>query len=318
MADDKAKAKALIDKFDGYFSSLDVNGLCNELSQIVMQWTYTVYEVFEVMSERRYSQAALEQVATGLINRINPANLTELAKTQHGTILLGRIKYLMNCEANPNQQVCQHVAMGFKRANDIERKKQERERNNTAQPRKLSKEEIEYYKGRAKRGEKFDEEIVWELPDGGTGFVTYNRNDVKVDGLDQIGTKETVEAIIRLARDWAVSPDNKVGRKLQIGDISRPGGLDTSQHKGHEDGKIFDIRPLRNDSATGKGANLNYKSSSYDQNLTKKFVKMVKKLYPSIFIRFNDGEIAGKGEFTYVHKDTRGTVHDDHLHLEFR
>jgi len=34
---------------------------------------------------------------------------------------------------------------------------------------------------------------------------------------------------------------------LEIGDISRAGGLDTSAHETHEDGKAFDMRPIRND-----------------------------------------------------------------------
>ncbi len=112
---------------------------------------------------------------------------------------------------------------------------------------------------------------------------------------------------------------------MQIGDLSRPGGLDTSQHKGHEDGKIFDMRPLRNDSLTGAGAQLTYYAPgnktqihpNYDRELTKEFIKLVRKLHPNVYVLFNDPEIAGQGEFTFVHSDNSG-IHDNHLHLEFR
>lgn len=190
--------------------------------------------------------------------------------------------------------------------------------NQTNEAQQLSVPVLDTYRKKAKKGEIFNENVVWELPESGTGFITYNRNDVAKDGLDQIGTKETIDLVLRIAREWIASSVNKDRRLLQIGDISRPGGLDTSQHKGHEDGKTVDIRPLRNDALTGKGANLNYNSTAYDRELTKNFIKFVKAIHPSIFIRFNDGEIAGKGEFSYVQKDVKGTVHNDHLHLKFR
>ena len=185
-----------------------------------------------------------------------------------------------------------------------------------------------YYSTRGERN-KINSEISWELPTFGIGYITYKRNDLQKDyralphrkdfaddyGYDQIGTKKTVEAMMRIAREWyALHPE----RKLQIGDMSRPGGINTPDHGGHDDGNIVDVRPIRNDSQIGDAANLDYNSSSYHLDYTKEFIRLVKKLYPNIFIRFNDGRIAGKGEFTYVHKDSVGKVHNDHLHLEFR
>jgi hypothetical protein len=316
--DDKARAKVILDKHKGYLYGLNVDKLCDELSKIVMQWTYTVFEVFNLLSEQRYTQTELEQVAVNLIDRINPTNLIELAKSVHGSILLARIQYLMNCENNPNQQVCLHISSAYARTHGSTETKIVHESNQTAEPQKLLQAEIDLYKRKVKKGGKFNEDIIWELPESSIGFVVYNRDDIAVDGLDQIGTKETIELIIRLAREWNSHPSNVNKRLLQIGDLSRPGGLDTSQHKGHENGRIVDIRPLRKDSATGKGANLNYRSPSYDQNLTKGFFRFVKSFYPNIHIRFNDGDIAGRGEFTYVQKDTAGKVHDDHYHLEFQ
>lgn len=154
-------------------------------------------------------------------------------------------------------------------------------------------------------------EIIWELPVRGLGFEVYNRNDVAADGLDQIGTFETIMSIKALAGIWNQDTPNRV---VQIGDLSRPGGLDTSQHNGHENGKIFDMRPLRNDSQTGR---LTFNDSAYSRDSTKAFIRLAKQLHPSIYILFNDPNIAGQGEFTYVHRDG-GHIHDDHLHLEFR
>lgn len=46
--DDKTRANALIDK-NSDSGGLNVDALCNELSQIIMTLTYTVFEVFEVL-----------------------------------------------------------------------------------------------------------------------------------------------------------------------------------------------------------------------------------------------------------------------------
>lgn len=306
---DKEEARGLIIKY----GSLP-NVLAKELIRISLVKLNVVFYVFELLGDFNRLDVGCQYLAN-----IPIAGLKKLATTSEGLAFCKLLTYwLGNSTVVVKPLSCSSLFADLTNLRGIINNA-ERSPNNTAQPKKISDAEIAKYRLEAKKKKQtFNEDIIWELPDGGTGFVTYNRNDVKIDGLDQIGTKETIEAIIRLAQEWSVNPDNKDGRKLQIGDISRAGGLDTSEHKGHEDGKIVDIRLLRKDSATGKGANLNYNNPSYDQDLTKMFIKMVKKLYPSIFIRFNDGDIAGKGEFTYVHKDTRGTTHDDHLHLEFR
>ena len=117
-------------------------------------------------------------------------------------------------------------------------------------------------------------------------------------------------SIKEIAGIW--NRDNHNGL-IQIGDLSRPGGLDTTQHEGHEDGKIFDMRPLRNDGLTGP---LDFNSPSYSQESTKEFIRSVKRLYPSSRIIFNDPDIAGQGEFNYVESDNQH-IHDNHLHIEF-
>lgn len=324
--DDKTRAKALIDKYDGYLSSLDVDGLCNELSQTVMSWTYTVYEVFEVMRERGYSQTALEQVATNLTDRINDTNLIELAKSRDGTTLLNRIQYLMNCEANPNQAICQRTSTAFQRVKDQLREQDKKKPNDTAVPRKLSEEEINYYKAKAKKGEKFNMEIIWELPQNGTGFAAYNKDDT-AEGLDQIGTKETIEKIIIIANNWysfPQKPDLPPLRHLQIGDVSRPGGIDTGIHGTHQDGKIFDMRPLRK---VMSDTSLTYNSPDYSIELTREFIRLVRRLYPDTKFLYDDPQILNDAEFSGFTrkgplKKNKKTgkleeTHNNHLHVIF-
>ena len=305
MPDDKTEAETIWRQYYG-----NPEGLALRLTEICLTKLGVVYQVFAILDN--YSDY---DVGCWFWKKLNNATLQKLLETNEGIYFCKQLYNLLNggwsgfplqpsCYINPGELLL------FKVLVDGAKEKP----NQTAQPRRLTEAEIGFYKKKGGK-QKFNENIVWEIPESGAGFVAYNRNDVKAEGLDQIGTKETIEAIIRIGQEWnALHAD----RKMQIGDISRPGGLDTSQHEGHQDGKIFDMRPLRNDGATGKGANLTYNSPSYHRDLTKEFIQMVKRLYPNIFIRFNDGEIAGKGEFTYVHKDKGGTVHNDHLHLEFR
>ncbi len=71
------------------------------------------------------------------------------------------------------------------------------------------------------------------------GLRPHNMNKTTKKSHDQIGTKETIENIQNIARDWdKMYPDNP----LEIGDISLPGGVDTTDHDGHENGKIVDVK----------------------------------------------------------------------------
>ncbi|MGI8787729.1 MAG: hypothetical protein ACR2HG_08225 [Pyrinomonadaceae bacterium] len=161
------------------------------------------------------------------------------------------------------------------------------------------------------------------LPVSGVGFVIYNPDDFKNDksykalkdteyGYDQIGTKETIEAMMRIAKEWnALHPD----RLLQYGDISRPGGINTPDHGTHNNGKVFDVRPLRNDSQTGNAAKLTYGDPTYDRNLTKEFILLVRKLYPGTKFYFNDKKIWEDREFNSFVERRGG--HDNHLHVIF-
>ncbi len=124
-------------------------------------------------------------------------------------------------------------------------------RNDTGQPRQLSQTEMDYYDAYnrtdaimwenvnkvyySNRGQRndFNSSICWQLPMQGVGYVVYSQNDLQKDyvlmahrkdfkddyGYDQIGTKETIEAMIRIADEWA---NLDTGRQLQYGDILCP------------------------------------------------------------------------------------------------
>ena len=96
MPDDLERARQLINKHTNA-DGMHVEPLCDELSRIVMQLTYTVFEVFNVLTEKQFNQAAHEQVAIELIRRINRANLIQLAQSRHGWILLERIYWRWIC-----------------------------------------------------------------------------------------------------------------------------------------------------------------------------------------------------------------------------
>ncbi len=145
----------------------------------------------------------------------------------------------------------------------------------TTKPRKLSECEIDYYINYGKKSphisswkrKTFDKDICWQLPRRGIGYVIYNPDDLKGAkrgdryGYDQIGTKETVFAMIEIAKKWNSKYPNTL---LEYGDISRPGGVDTPDHATHQDGRAFDMRLLRNDGKTGVG--FTYSSGVYSRN----------------------------------------------------
>lgn len=169
-------------------------------------------------------------------------------------------------------------------------------------------------------------EIRYELPLEGTGYKFYNRNDAdkatnysKSDGVtpelvgkrmpDQIGTKDVTERLASLGKEWDKKhPD----RKLQYGDISLPGGVDTKAHKGHKDGYKVDVRPLRNDD---KLDSLTIHSKKeYSREYTREFIQLVLEKYPNTKIKFNDTELIKEFPGVITRSDSS---HDNHLHLEF-
>lgn len=191
-------------------------------------------------------------------------------------------------------------------------------------PRKLTDKEIEFYKKLDKTqswkgavNNLWRDAVIYELPASGTGYTIYNLNDLAgragLDdpyGLDEIGTKETVEKIIRLGEEW-----DKVHSEqpLQIGDISRPGGIDTPDHDTHMDGKAFDMRALRKKNGTGSFTHEN--KDIYSADLTKEFIRCVRLLWPTTTFYYNDEGINQDKEFkSFV---THKGGHDNHIHVMF-
>jgi hypothetical protein len=303
MPDDKAEAQALWLK---YFGQPDA--LAGELIRICLIKTGVVYQIFVILDN--YSTL---DVGCKFLSNIAYAGLQKLVETNDGLFLCKMLHYWLNggVRVMVKPLPCMFIAANLTDLKTLI-DNSERKRNQTAQPRQLTQAEIDTYKKKAKKGEAFKDDVVWELPENGTGFITYKRNDVSKDGLDQIGTKETVDRIIAIAIDWnAKHPD----RILQIGDISRPGGLDTSQHATHEDGKIFDMRPMRKDNQTGP---LTYHQTAvYDVDLTKEFIKLVRAKVPGSTVLFNDKAIHTDDAELAPYVSPSDASHDNHLHIIF-
>ncbi len=262
------------------------------------------------------------QVSQSLMNTIGDEQLVNLAVTKNGKAVLEKIKAQVPAQAE--------------RINQAKETAEKRPISQPKPPRELTDAQIP-------TGGK--PEIRWELPEYGDGFVVYNRNDsgafIKDKNLitdpnsespypnkkvfDQIGTKETINNIQDIAREWDKTySDNP----LEIGDLSLPGGVDTSDHDGHQNGKIVDIRPIRTDDKWGewgyKKGGLTFNSKNYDLGKTKDLVRLILKKHPNAKIIFNDKKIYDNPEFKgKIGHDplykigTQDAVHDNHLHVEF-
>jgi hypothetical protein len=177
-----------------------------------------------------------------------------------------------------------------------------------------------------------------ELPKSGIGFVIYNPIDspyetnVIINGQkvkagtiaksDQVGTGETIQNVQDITREWFIlHPESP----LEIGDISLPSGANTKDHGGHQNGKIVDVRPIRTNDKWGKsqaeGGALTYRDKAiYDQEKTKEIITFILQKYPNAIIRFNDRELIKQLPPELKNRvipDRKGTVHDNHFHVEF-
>ena len=161
-----------------------------------------------------------------------------------------------------------------------------------------------------------NKEIRYELPAEGANYVVYNRNDVRKDGLDQFGTLETIKAIWKIAEVWK---SKGTGAYFEVGDISRAGGLNTSAHDTHEDGKAFDMRPMRNDGGVSTKPFTWKEIPPYHRDWTKAFIRMVRQLYPGTLFYFNDPDIFQDPEFRGIviqyGEENSPEAHDNHIHI---
>lgn len=338
--DDAVAANAIIQRHRGDLYGIKIEPLAKEISEMTAYNPGIVNQVFVQLQVQGYDSTSIIKTARLFLDQMPPPVLNQIAKTPDGSILMTTVYGILKCGAQDNQTAarCVKIQLAFKQTTDSTEVKVNEQPNQTGQPRQLSQSELDYYaeynetnlimyerngsgtlKSTGGRKNGFNPEICWELPTSGKGFVIYNRDDLKgvaalkdKYGLDQIGTKETIEAVMLLAKEWS-AVDNQ---PLQIGDISRPGGVNTPDHKTHNNGKIFDMRPLRN-----KAGNTPIKLDAqgnhpdYHRDLTKAFIRLARKLYPSIEMYFNDQKIYEDREFSSFVTFKGG--HYDHLHVMF-
>jgi len=174
MPDDKVEAENIWKKYYG-----DPNGLAEHLINICLSKLGVVYHVFAILDTN-----SDYDVSCRFYNKINGATLQKLLETNESIAFCkviyayieagpGGFSFTRSCLTSPGEMMLFKALIKGAKVKP----------NETAQPRKLSDAAIAAYKKRAKRSERFNEEIIWELPQSGTGFVVYNRNDVAIDGL---------------------------------------------------------------------------------------------------------------------------------------
>lgn len=143
--------------------------------------------------------------------------------------------------------------------------------------------------------------IRTQLPASGTGYTIYNPD--LPPGSDRYGTAGFVQALQDLAAEWATISATPIA----FGDMSRRDGPKFSPHAGHRSGREVDIRPLRKD---GKNLPENWKNASYDRNLTRSLIELIRRREHNALVFFNDPVLIDAG----LCKHLGG--HDNHLHLQ--
>jgi len=139
------------------------------------------------------------------------------------------------------------------------------------------------------------------LPASGRGFTTFNREP---GGVDQVGLASTILAVQTIGAEWAETHTFPIF----VGDISRKGGGTFPPHSAHKDGRDVDLRPFRH---RGEPGATNISDPSYDHALTRELVVLIRRLFPSVAILFNDALLIGDG----LTRQFAG--HDNHLHVRF-
>ncbi|MCP9495542.1 MAG: penicillin-insensitive murein endopeptidase [Pyrinomonadaceae bacterium MAG19_C2-C3] len=140
------------------------------------------------------------------------------------------------------------------------------------------------------------------LPTEGRGFTTYRREP---GGADQYGRARTIRCIQSLAEAWAT---HHATPRLAVGDISRRHGGAFPPHASHQKGIDVDFRPLTNN---GIEEQTNVGAANYSHALTRELVLLVKEMFPTAMVLFNDTRLISAG----LTKHAAG--HDNHLHVRF-
>jgi hypothetical protein len=310
------------------FFNLDENNLGKTLSTIAKEQPNLVKEVFQQLSS-----SDKVQVAQAFVDQLSGNNgLKDLAKSPEGKKLLLETYNILSNQQSVLSQSDPRLPIISKALVDTAKEQRSQTQIQTQpvpikvtpEPQQSKIRELPL-SAIPKQG---NPEIRYELPSEGVGYKFYNRNDTGKDANyynkshgvapeltgkilpDQIATKDTAERLETLAKEWnKLHPD----RKLQYGDISLPGGVDTKAHAGHQDGYKVDVRPLRNDDKVGDSARLDINSSTYDRELTREFIQFVLEKYPEARFYFNDPQLIK--EFPGIVKSQPN--HNDHLHIDF-
>lgn len=313
--DEVGRANGLIDKhFVDRFLIRD-SFYAGELAKDVVFQIYlfqlgVAFHVFSQLQKRQFASSDIVNVARGVVDSFTQTQLNAYATLKDGLLLIKIMALILRTSLPQNAASPRAIKL-----NGAIQSVQPKPKPNVVAV-QLSQTEITWYETYAKeKGLSFDASITWDLPTSGTGFTTYNIDDLKGKkgddyGYDQIGTKETIDAMINIGVEW-----NKLhaDRLIQYGDVSRPGGMDTPDHSTHMDGKAFDMRPLRNDANVGSAGRVPTPSDpAYNRAYTKEFMLLVRKLYPGTTIYYNDSTINNDAAFSFV---TRMSHHDDHLHV---
>ena len=344
MATDKEIAQQIIDRQDGLTNGafgINESALSVEMANYVIRTPGVVYWVLVLLQERDYDPTTIIKVTRDFIDQTVQSVFIRIGATRDGKILIQKINQIIKCDAPGNAaarrclKIQTVIGAGAKPGEEAGKAAKD---ESAAQPRQLSQVEMDWYAKynegklifyerdanlvlRSYGGKRntFDAEVCWKLPEKSNSYVVYNLDDLKGPkvledkwGFDQIGTKETIDAMIRIAKEWSVLHPDK---KLEYGDVSRPGGINTPDHKTHNNGKAFDMRLLRKGKSDGIG--FTYKQKEiYSQELTKEFILFLVKLYPGTTFYFNDSQL------NEVDKETRNFVdpsggHNNHLHVMF-
>ena len=271
------------------------------------------FHVFSQLQKRGFASSDIVNVARGVVDAFDQGRINAIAMTSNeGLLLIKIIAVILKTNAAANATSARAVKLNTAILAATPKPKPP---NVVAV--QITQTELTWYESYAKTKKlSFNKDISWDLPTSGTGFTTYNTDDLKgkngdLYGYDQIGTKATIDAMINIGVEW-----NKLhsDRMLQYGDVSRPGGMDTPDHATHMDGKAFDMRPIRNDALTGNAARVPSPSDpAYHRDHTKEFILLVRRLYPGTTVYYNDSQIYNdKAYSSFV---SRKAKHDDHLHI---
>jgi hypothetical protein len=142
------------------------------------------------------------------------------------------------------------------------------------------------------------------LPDGGTGFVTFNRGN---NGEFQFGQQSTIDAVLAVGEVWNEDHSEQL---FSVGHISKKGGGNFDPpHKSHKLGVDVDVRPLRKDKTN---QSVTISQPAFDQPATAELIALWWRFAPVQLVFFNDPEVIAAGNSQFLNG------HHNHFHVRLR